>query len=484
MTVGGWLRHGDRVVGEMVEGVSLRHHRRRLSKLGHERSFQPPPGGSLWAAGDPPPRAGNALDVLIDGEEVLPAIAAAIRGARDHVHIAAWSITPQFALTRGTDAVVVRDLLGDAAQEVDVRVLLWAGAPVPVIRPDRRDVRRDRDALTAGTRVKVALDAREHPIHTHHEKIVVVDDAVAFVGGLDLTDRDGDRYDRRIHPERGRLGWHDLAFRIRGPLVADVARHFNARWSAVSGEPLPEPAATDSAGEVEAQFVRTLPERLYPFAPKGEFRILESYRRALGAAERLVYIENQFLWAPEIVELLAAKLERPPRDDFRVVVLLPSQANQGQDDTRGMLAMLEDADAGAGRLVASTITALKDDRVERIYVHAKAAIVDDRWLTIGSANLNARGLYNDGEANVVTHDPGLARDTRLRLWSEHLECSMAEVEGDPAEVIDRLWRPRAREERRRAERGEPRTHRLIELPASSYRVSRVLAALDGAIVDS
>lgn len=424
------------------------------------------------------------LEVLIDGEEVLPAIAQAIRSARSHVHIAGWSITPPFELTRGEQPTVVRELLADVSRGVDVRVMLWAGAPVPVIRPDRRDVRRDRHELSSGSRVKVALDAREHLVHCHHEKLVVIDDDLAFVGGLDLTDRDGDRYDNPLHPDRGRLGWHDLAFRIRGPLVGDVASHFAARWQAVAGEQLPHPALPSEVGETEAQFVRTLPEGLYPFAPRGDFRVLESYVRALRSAQRLIYIENQFLWAPEIVSLLAAKLKWPPHPDFRLVVVIPARANQGQENTKGQLQVLADADGDGGRFTASTISAVDGGRAERVYVHAKAAIVDDRWLTIGSANLNGRGLFNDTEANVVTHDASLARNTRLRLWAEHLQCPVAEVDQDPAQVVDRLWRPRARHERDRAERGEPRTSRLVEVPVRSYRAGRLLSALDGIVVDS
>jgi phosphatidylserine/phosphatidylglycerophosphate/cardiolipin synthase-like enzyme len=165
------------------------------------------------------------------------------------------------------------------------------------------------------------------------------------------------------------------------------------------------------------------------------------------------------------------------------VVVLPARANQGRDDTRGQLQVLTDADRGAGRFTASTIAAVNGGRVGRVYVHAKVAIVDDHWLTIGSANLNARGLYNDTEANVVTHDRRLARETRLRLWAEHLERPIAELDRDATQVIDQVWRPKAREERERAERGEPRTQRLIELPPSSHRARRLFGALDGIVVD-
>jgi len=322
-TIDGPLRLGDRVLGDVVEATVLFHHRRRLSKLGHRASFSPPRDGSLWATADPPPRTGNTLEVLIDGDEVLPAIAQAIRSACSHVHIAGWSITPPFELTRSEQPTVVRELLADVSPGVDVRVILWAGAPVPVIRPDRRDVRRDRRELASGSRVKVALDAREHLVHCHHEKLVVIDDDLAFVGGLDLTDRGGDRYDSRLHPDRGHLGWHDLAFRIRGPLVGDVARHFAARWRAVTGDQLPQPAMPSEVGETEAQFVRTVPEGVYPFAPRGDFRILESYVRALRSAQRLIYIENQFLWAPEIVSVLAPVYCSVPPLIENVLVLAP-----------------------------------------------------------------------------------------------------------------------------------------------------------------
>jgi phosphatidylserine/phosphatidylglycerophosphate/cardiolipin synthase-like enzyme len=102
---------------------------------------------------------------------------------------------------------------------------------------------------------------------------------------------------------------------------------------------------------------------------------------------------------------------------------IPAKPNSGAHDTAGQLAVLADANRGAGRsrMLACTLYAVGRDRSERIYVHAKVGIVDDRWLTVGSANLNEHSLFNETEMNVVTHDPTLARRTRLRLWSEHLE---------------------------------------------------------------
>jgi phosphatidylserine/phosphatidylglycerophosphate/cardiolipin synthase-like enzyme len=293
----------DKAIGNSAEWVVRSHHARRLRRLGWTRALQPPDDG-LWAAGEPPPRPGCSLEVLVDGAEALPRLAAELERARSHVHLAGWFVSPEFALTRGSELVPLRDLLARLAERISVRVLVWAGSPLPLFHPDRNDVRVVRDALTAGTRIEFAADAKERPLHCHHEKVVVIDDEVAFVGGIDLTTYQGDRYDTPAHEARDDVGWHDALSVLRGPIVADVANHFRERWQAVTGEALAAPAPRDRTGNVELQLVRTVPERVYDFAPKGDFRILESYLRALGSARKLVYLENQFLWSSEIAEIL------------------------------------------------------------------------------------------------------------------------------------------------------------------------------------
>ena len=205
--------------------------------------------------------------------------------------------------------------------------------------------------------------------------------------------------------------------------------------------------------------------------------------RALHAAERLIYLENQFLWSHEIVEILCGKLRSPPSDEFRLVVLLPAKPYSGGDDTRGALAELVEADSDEGRFVACTLVARAGEVLDPVYVHAKVGIVDDEWLTVGSANLNEHSLFNDTEMNVVTHDPGLARETRVRLWAEHLELPPSELEGDPVELVDRRWKPVAEEQLARRKAGEPLTHRLVLLPHVSRRSARLLGPLQGLLVD-
>ena len=148
--------------------------------------------------------------------------------------------------------------------------------------------------------------------------------------------------------------------------------------------------------------------------------------------------------------------------------MLPASPNNGSDDTRGQLARLVAADAD-DRLLACTL--YQPANAQPVYVHAKVGIVDDEWLTVGSANLNEHSLFNDTELNVVTCDAELARATRLRLWREHLRRD--DVDGPTQYVVDELWRPTA---------AEP-VGRLRRLPGVSRRSRVLFGPLNGLVVD-
>ena len=305
-----------------------------------------------------------------------------------------------------------------------------------------------QEQLCAGTRIQCALDAKERPLHCHHEKTIVIDDRIAFVGGIDLTDVNGDRFDTNEHVARADVGWHDVSTRIEGPAVLDVAAGFRMRWREVTGEQLSPAAlpldAAPAAGPHTVQIVRTIPEKVYDAEPRGDFRILESYLRGLRSARSFVYLENQFLWSPEIAAVLRDKLERPPSDTFRIVLVLPAKPNSGGDDTRGMLAELIDADDGAGRLLACTLYGRHGRLSEPVYVHAKIGIVDDRWLTIGSANLNEHSLFNDTEMNIVCQDPDLVRRPGCASGQSISNSLSTSYPADPTQAVDRYGSQSAR----------------------------------------
>src|ERR1700751_1272234 len=95
------IEWGDARAGEQLERVIRSHHHRRLARVGRAAQLAPPDDGALWSAGDPPARSGCELEVLIDGRDALSAIAGALQGARSHVHISGWHLSPDFELTRG-----------------------------------------------------------------------------------------------------------------------------------------------------------------------------------------------------------------------------------------------------------------------------------------------------------------------------------------------------------------------------------------------
>ena len=240
----------------------------------------------------------------------------------------------------------------------------------------------------------------------------------------------------------------DVAARIPGALRSQTSpRHFNLRWQRGDLRDASGSLGGRTAGQATSSY------EIGPDDPpsgstrqyrKGELHDSSSptHERS-GSAKRFIYLENQFLWSPEIAAILADKIEHPPSDDFRILLLLPSRPNTGADDTRGVLGLRA---AQSGRRTpegfsASALFARSGGRADPIYVHAKVGIVDDEWLTIGSANLNEHSLFNDTEMNLVTHDAALARKARIRLWSEHLELPPEQIDGDPIEVIETLWKP-------------------------------------------
>ncbi len=432
--------------------------------------------GSSWLADDvhwyprgTPPRRDTRVTILIDGEETFRAAWEAICQAKHTVWLADWAMTPDMELVRGkaqkalppaqgprSSGYRVFDLLTAMARHADVRVLLWSGSFIfpPRTLTARLGLWRMR---RANPRLRGLVDRHPHLAHCHHQKTIVVDGRIAFVGGLDMTDFDIDRWDTSAHPVRKGLNWHDVCLRLEGEAAADVARNFSQRWQAVTGEELSLPESTgrrdDRGRAAEAgtplQIVRTIPAGTYPFAPRGEFGIAWAYQHALANAARFIYLENQYLWSPAIVNELIAALRRVEDPTFRIVLVLPAKPNIGKRDTDLHLRQLLDADEGRGRVrLFALYTRRPDVRLgwayKPIYVHAKVAIVDDAWCTVGSANLNQRGMEGDSELNVQVGDAALARELRLRLWSEHLGLPVETLATlAPHEAIDKLWVPLA-----------------------------------------
>lgn len=439
-----------------------RLHRRRSHRHVRPRHRRHTPGGRWWSeapqwfSGGFPPREHNQLEPLIDGQAAFEAMLEAIKGAQDYVFIAGWALTPSFALDRSqalpSPDGLLTEVLARVSERVPVKILVWSGSFL-FFQPTRRLTALARDELRrVAPRLDCRLDDMARPTHCHHQKMIVVDGQVGFVGGLDLTTLEGDRWDKPGHPLRFGRGWHDAALRVKGEVVADLEASFAQRWEAVTGErDLPHRApALEPDWDTPSQVVRTIPSRTYPFARRGEFGIAHAYLAAIAGARRFIYLENQYLWSADIVEALIEAMNRDAAEPCRVVIVLPARADMGKHDNDQHVERLRRADGGRGIFQAYSLysggpaSGPHGLDFRPVYVHAKVAIVDDEWYMVGSANLNRRGLATDTELNVQAIDRDGARALRLRLWAEHLGCAPEEIApADPVELIDTLWVERA-----------------------------------------
>lgn len=448
-----------------------RHHRLRYGGATNDAPRYRPDAWWMddprWYTADTPPRRHNRITPLIDGEQFFAALREALSRAEAYVYIAGWCLTPYIPLARhDPDALVetrLLELLNATAARVPVRILLWGGAPA-LLQPTTRTVTETRQTVVREARgdLRCELDRSAPVSHCHHQKAIVVDGRIAFVGGMDLTTFQGDRWDRQSHPLRAGPNWHDMQVRIEGEAVADVERNFLQRWVATTGdETLPhrEPVY-DPSWRTAVQIVRTIPANVYPFAPEGEFGIVHAYIHSIRQARRLIYLENQYLWSPEIMEALIEAMNRRRSEPFRIVIVLPARAYSGAYDNDKHVERLRAVDGERGILsVYCPYTSGPSSGVHAftyrpVYVHAKVAIIDDTWLTIGSANLNERGFFTDSEINAVIADADSARNLRIDLWAEHLALPREEVErADPIALADHAWVERAAENARIIARG-------------------------------
>ncbi|GCE04613.1 phospholipase D-like domain-containing protein [Dictyobacter aurantiacus] len=364
------------------------------------------------------------------------------------------------------DTLSVVNVLGYAVSKgVDVRVMLWDALSIPFLAGPRQ-VREALEAVGVHCLLDDSHMTIKHPIASLHQKAVTIDSRIAFAGGIDLmSEQDGeyDRWDTKGHiydnllriRKNGKLshGWHDMHLTFEGPAVADVESNFCQRWNDVlkRRDPgfmdlLPAAAPEDmlppaQVEKIQMQVVRTIPRDTYSFAPDGIATILDIYQNAFARAQRSIYLENQYLWRrtylgletplvslpTEVMEQLFTSLAEALNRGVSVTMLLPDNPNVGRDFTDDGLKFLWDLAPEAvtsGKLQVYTLaSSVQKEEViyyRPIYIHAKVAIVDDQWVTIGSANLNNRGMRDDAELNVALLHPTMACGLRILLMAEHL----------------------------------------------------------------
>ncbi|MCD6074067.1 MAG: phospholipase D/Transphosphatidylase, partial [Rhodospirillales bacterium] len=391
------------------------------------------PGANCWRH-----EQASRFAILVDGEAFFSAARAAMRRAERRIVILAWDFDSATYLRphrRGARRLPVGEFLHNLVEErpdLEIFILVWWGS---VFYGANRDF-----PISFGTewwshpRIHFRLDDH-HPIGAcHHQKIIVIDDKIAFSGGMDLTQG---RWDSARHtpdnchrqePDAPYGPVHDIQSLFDGDAARAMTELVRERWRLVTGETL-EPVVTRSnpwprrvlprLRNIRVAIARSQP----PFNEQPEVREVEALNMdMLRAAKRLIYIEQQYYTINAINELLCEHLQR---EDGPEIVIVMNDISSGWIEQKAMFGnrdslftLLRRADR-FGRL--RTVTPVcQINPLVKIKVHSKVTIVDDRYLRIGSSNFNHRSLGFDTECDIAIGDDSSDTQQAIRTFSHRL----------------------------------------------------------------
>jgi phosphatidylserine/phosphatidylglycerophosphate/cardiolipin synthase-like enzyme/uncharacterized membrane protein YdjX (TVP38/TMEM64 family) len=424
-------------------------------------------GTNCWQLAD----AGR-LSFLIDAADYFEAFVEAVRRARRTVYIAGWDIDSRLQLTRRDGRIEPSPPLGRFLNETasrvgDLQIYILAWDFPMMYLQERQWLPVVHLGWKTHRRVHFHLDD-EHPIGaSQHQKLVVIDDAVAFCGGIDLTKNRWDTSEhlpedpRRVYANGERYGpYHDIQAAVDGNVARKLGDLFRERWRQATGQTLPAPPAVEEnpwpeqlkadLADTRVGIARTLPA----YKGRREIREVEHlYLEAIRSARQRIYIENQFFTAGRVVKELEKRLQDGAGPE---VVLVLTHRSSGWLEQSTMdairqrnLQRLRRHDAPGRLNVYHPVTG---DRRTSVYVHAKIMVVDDRLAIVGSANLSNRSMGLDSECCLAIEAESdsaveaAIRGFRHRLLAEHLGASVDEVNASErkqslAETVQAVGRP-------------------------------------------
>jgi phosphatidylserine/phosphatidylglycerophosphate/cardiolipin synthase-like enzyme/uncharacterized membrane protein YdjX (TVP38/TMEM64 family) len=406
------------------------------------------PGKNCWRIA----RAERAA-FLIDADAYFAALRHAFGRARQSIVIVGWDIDSRARLGLADDGapLTLLALLNDVlARRPSLRVFALGWDFSVIYTFERERLPAYRFAWNAHPRLSFHLDDA-HPVGaSHHQKIVVIDDALAFAGGLDLTIR---RWDTPAHragePDRvdpaGRPypPLHDVQMMVDGDAAAALGALVRERWRAATARTLPRASGTagpDLWPEAVSPDVRGAPigiARTMP--PLGDAAAVHEVAaltlEAIAAARRWIYLESQYLTSAAVGAALARRLA--DADGPEIVVVLPreehgwlEQSSMGVMRARLVRRLVDSDRHGRLRLYHPTAPDLGGDCIN---VHAKVMVVDDSLARVGSANLSNRSMGLDSECDLILDAALDARagaaiaGLRNRLLAEHLGTEAAVI---------------------------------------------------------
>jgi phospholipase D1/2 len=412
----------------------------------------------------------SGVGLLVDARTYYRELYAAAQKARRYILLSGWQFDSQVALLRGDDAARARaegrpvgllDVLNDLCErkpELEIRVLAWDFHGIFAI--EREWLQSWIFHWRTNPRLRFQFDSSHVPNGCHHQKFVVIDGELSFLGGLDLCDH---RWDDRSHLAENPLRWsrgaahqpfHDIQAYVAGrEPAAKLAELFASRWSNAGGDAFEVPATPDQStlrdyAPEDALPLATTRVALSRTDPHGEptkqgncCEIHALVCDAIAAADELVYIETQYLSSRHVRDALIARMREADRSKLEVVLVLNKRGENMKEQIAVGLAQakvlgeLRVAAKATGHALGLYVTvpagALppEDLGAEEIatYIHSKLLVVDDRMLSIGSANLTNRSFGVDTELNLSVEDRSAAsalgasiRRARRSLLAEHL----------------------------------------------------------------
>lgn len=415
------------------------------------------PGHNVWRHA----RA-DRFTLIVDAADYFVALRRAMIEARDQVLMIGWDFDFEIEMLPGQsdadglapDGLPNRvgpfiEALVDRSPRLDIYLLKWSGG---VLIAPARIIPGLRVKLLSPSQIHLGLDGR-HPVGAcHHQKIVVVDDSLAFCGGIDVTDGRWDTREHRPGDQRRKLRsgeiaqpWHDASAMFDGPAVRDLGDLARARWLRATDEELAPPRAdtrdmwlqgfAPDFENVRIGISRTeAPDR--DTVPVVEIETM--YLDAIRSAKRSIYIESQYFSSGSIARAIAARLRE--RDGPEVVVINPRAAQGAIED----MAM----HVPRSRIIRQMVRHDRHRRFrilypvnaagEPIYIHAKVMIVDDTMLRVGSSNIDRRSMGFDSELDVtlIASTPA-HRDCIRRLRASLLAEHLGRPEDQVARVIEK-----------------------------------------------
>ncbi len=394
--------------------------------------------------------------VLIDAANYYRAFYQACLLAQHSIWIVGWEFHSKVALLCGAEAdraklpvTLLKFLSALCAKRPTLQIHILAWNHSAAYLAEREWFQRFR---FRHSRLRFELDSHPAPGGSHHHKFVVIDGLLGFVGGIDFC---ASRWDESSHTPNDRLRrspdreaydpHHDVQAYTSGPAVSELMDLFMRRWQQATGQAIERvPPRSDQGAQLRA-FERAvaagsplqLNAQTVAFSqtdgvqsPK-QLRQLEAlYSDAFTQAERLIYAETQYFTSRRLTEVLVSRFERGPR--LTAVIVMPREPHMGKEQfalggeqARALSALIAAARHGGHHLSIGYPGGAARNQPPT-FVHAKLLIVDDCFLSIGSANFTNRSLGLDTELNLCWEaEDGatpLARDIaelRARLVAEH-----------------------------------------------------------------